>query len=178
MELLGFAFIVIFGTLGHFIFEWSGHRRWAGTFFAVNESTWEHIKLTIYPSFIWMVVELCVRGASWSIVVAQCAAMLVMMAAIPAIFYSYTAIAGRNFLIADIFCYVISVAAGMWVFSLVAPLSAGPALGIIAALVLAAIAVMYFRFSYHPPHCLLFRDPVSGHFGPQGHDCHSHFHQL
>lgn len=179
MELIGFFFITVFGCLGHFIFEWSGHRKWAGIFFAVNESTWEHIKLTIYPSFIWMFVEIAVRGCSTSLVVAQFASMLTMMLLVPGLFYGYTAITKKNWLITDIIVFLLAVAAGMVVFHRVADTPAMPGvLAVISAVGIALILVMYFRFSYHPPHNFLFRDPINNGFGPGGHDCHSHFHKI
>lgn len=179
MELTGFFFIAVFGCLGHFIFEWSGHRKWAGIFFAVNESTWEHIKLTIYPSFIWMFVEMAVRGCSPSLLVAQFASMVTMILLVPGIFYAYTAFTKRNWLIADIVVFLVAIAAGMKVFSLIADvpgITAVPAWISVAGMLL--ILAAYFRFSYHPPHCFLFRDPINKGFGPSGHECHSHFHNI
>ena len=179
MEIWGFAFILIFGTLGHFIFEWSGHRKWAGIFFAVNESTWEHIKLSIYPSFIWLIAEIAVRGFSHEIIIAQFASMVATMLLIPGLFYGYTAITKKNWLITDIICFVLSLAAGRWVF--VKVFEAAPTselLYFISVAGLISILNLYFRYSYDPPHNFLFRDPVSGGFGPTGHDCHPHFHNL
>jgi hypothetical protein len=177
MEILGCIFIIAFGSLGHFLFEWCGHRKAAGLFFAVNESTWEHIKLSIYPAFIWMIVEVAVRGFSENLVVAQAASMATMMLLIPGLFYGYTAITKKNWLIPDIMCFCVAVAIGMWVFHAImdaAPVSV--VLYVISIIWLVAVLVMYFRFSYNPPHNFLFRDPISGGFGPKGHDCHSHFH--
>lgn len=179
MEIIGALFIIIFGTLGHFIFEWSGHRKWAGIFFAVNESTWEHIKLTIYPSFIWLVVEGIAKGWSCNLLVAQAAGMVTMMALIPIIFYSYTAIVGRNFLIADIITFMVSICIGMWLYHAILVYGAVPsaALTAVSITVLAAIAFMYFTFTYKAPHNFLFKDPISGGFGPTGHDCDGDFHK-
>ena len=178
MEIIGSIFIIIIGALGHFIFEWSGHRKWAGIFFAVNESTWEHIKLSIYPSFLWMVAEILFYGWSRSLMVAQFCAMFTMMMLIPLLFYAYTAVIGRNYLLSDIAVFCISIAAGMWVFSLVRPLEVSGAAYTLSLAGLAGIAACYFTFSYHPFHNFLFRDPISGGFGPKGHGCHSDFHGL
>ena len=178
MEFLGAIFIIIFGTLGHFIFEWSGHRRWAGTFFAVNESTWEHIKLTVYPSLIWGVVEGCVRGFTPVLAVSLATSMAAMIVLIPALFYSYTAIVGRNFLITDILCFLVTVVAGMWLFHwLITSLTVVPATLLASSLILLGLIILaYFLFSYHPPRNFIFRDPITGDFGPQGHDCNADFH--
>lgn len=179
MELLGFFFIAVFGCLGHFIFEWSGHRKWAGIFFAVNESTWEHIKLTIYPSFLWMIAEIASRGFSTGLLVSQLASMLTMMLLVPGLFYGYTAITKKNWLIADITVFLVSIAVGMKVFQIIADNYAGSTVaGFLAVIGLLLILEMYFRFSYHPPHIFLFRDPLNSGYGPKGHDCNSHFHNI
>ena len=40
---------LILGTLLHFTYDWSGENKIVAIFSAVNESTWEHLKLTFYP---------------------------------------------------------------------------------------------------------------------------------
>ena len=37
--------VLISGVLLHFAYEWSGNNPLVGAFSAVNESTWEHLKL-------------------------------------------------------------------------------------------------------------------------------------
>lgn len=178
MEIIGAIFIAVFGCLGHFIFEWSGHRKWAGIFFATNESTWEHIKLTIYPSLIWGVVAGFVYGWTPLLALAQASAMLTMMILIPALFYAYTAIVGRNFLIADIACFMLSIAGGMWLYHAVIGSGAEIGAAWLAASVIVTVLIVlaYFTLTYNAPHNFLFRDPVTGGFGPLGHDCDADFH--
>jgi len=177
LEVIGCVFIITLGCLGHFIFEWSGHKKIAGLFFAVNESTWEHIKLTIYPSFLWLIPEAAVRGLDGTLLVSQFASMVTMILLVPGLFYGYTAITRKNWLISDIICFCVAVAAGMWVFDLIH--AAGPystSLVAVSLTGLCLIALAYFRFSYYPPRNFLFKDPVSGGFGPKGHDCDADFH--
>ena len=38
-------FVMILGTLLHFTFEWSRNSSFVASFSAVNESTWEQLKL-------------------------------------------------------------------------------------------------------------------------------------
>jgi len=180
MEIIGALFIIVFGTLGHFIFEWSGHCKWAGLFFAVNESTWEHIKLTIYPSLIWMAVCGCAYGWTPLLLLSQTVAMVTMIVLIPAIFYAYTAIIGKNFLIADIAVFIVSILAGMFVFGTLihSSMEVSALMNAISIAFLAVITLAYLTFSYNPPHLFLFKDPVTGGFGPTGHDCDADFHGI
>ena len=177
MTALGCIFIVVLGTLGHFLFEWCSHSHVAGLFFAVNESTWEHIKLTIYPTFLWAGVEIACGGLTAALPVAVAGGLVTTMLLVPGLFYGYTAVTRKNWLVPDIICFIIAVYCGMLVHERI--LGAGePCNGLVAVslAVLALILVLYFLFSYHPPHNFLFKDPVSGGYGPKGHDCHAHFH--
>lgn len=53
-----FLFISILGTLLHFTYEWSQNNAIVGLFSAVNESTWEHLKLLFFPMFFLTLFEL------------------------------------------------------------------------------------------------------------------------
>ena len=48
-EIVGFIATGLFGTLLHFVYEWTGGNRVIAVFSAVNESTWEHMKLLFIP---------------------------------------------------------------------------------------------------------------------------------
>lgn len=53
-----FLFISILGTLLHFTYEWSQNNAIVGLFSAVNESTWEHLKLLFFPMLFLTLFEL------------------------------------------------------------------------------------------------------------------------
>ncbi|MDD7025196.1 MAG: DUF6512 family protein, partial [Oscillospiraceae bacterium] len=48
----GILFVIITGTISHFVYEWSQNNFILGLFFPVNESTWEHMKLLFFPMLI------------------------------------------------------------------------------------------------------------------------------
>ncbi|MEI3340636.1 MAG: DUF6512 family protein [Eubacterium sp.] len=52
-----FFFIAVIGTLLHFTYEWTGKNLLVGLFSAVNESTWEHMKLLFMPAFFYFLFE-------------------------------------------------------------------------------------------------------------------------
>ena len=178
MEIACILFLTVVGTLGHFIFEWSGHRKWAGLFFAVNESTWEHIKLTIYPSALMALYFGLRYGFTPSLAMATAGLQVTEILLIPGLFYGYTAFTHKNWLITDIICFILTIIAGTKVFFALLGQPCCTALLVLSLAVIIAVQVAYFSFSYHPPHCFLFRDPISGGFGPKGHGCHSHFHNI
>ena len=59
---IAIIFISVIGTLLHFMYEWSGHNKVVSLFAAVNESTWEHIKIALTPTFIWTLYDGAVYG--------------------------------------------------------------------------------------------------------------------
>lgn len=59
-EIVGFIATGLFGTLLHFMYEWTGGNRVIAVFSAVNESTWEHMKLLFIPFLVFTVVDVIV----------------------------------------------------------------------------------------------------------------------
>ena len=64
-QLGGFLLTALAGTLLHFVYDWSGGSVWTAAFSAVNESTWEHMKLLFFPLFLSSVVQVCVLGKTY-----------------------------------------------------------------------------------------------------------------
>ena len=60
--LTGILFTVLLGSLLHFTYEWSGHLTAVSLFSAVNESTWEHLKLLFMPMFLYSAAETLFLG--------------------------------------------------------------------------------------------------------------------
>ncbi|HEY5248811.1 MAG TPA: DUF6512 family protein [Dermatophilaceae bacterium] len=54
----GGIFIVVAGTLAHFVYSWSGERRVVGRVSPVNESVWEYTKLVVVPVLLLGGMEL------------------------------------------------------------------------------------------------------------------------
>ena len=55
-EIISAIFMLVVGTLLHFTFGWSNNNPLIGTFSAVNESTWEHLKLLFFPMLISTII--------------------------------------------------------------------------------------------------------------------------
>ncbi len=56
-NIYAFLIIGILGTLGHFVYEWTGNNVLAGLIFPVNESIWEHLKLIFFPASVYFLAE-------------------------------------------------------------------------------------------------------------------------
>ena len=55
----------VMGTLFHFVYEFSGNNTFVGMFAAVNESTWEHLKLLLTPAFLVGIAEWFIYGKNY-----------------------------------------------------------------------------------------------------------------
>ena len=91
----GFLTVAVLGTLSHFVYEWSGSVL-AGAFCAVNESTWEHMKLLFFPTLLFTLTQLFWPGDRERCFPAvRAVSVTVGLAAIPTLFYTYIGVLGR-----------------------------------------------------------------------------------
>ena len=155
---VGALFTLILGTVGHFFYEWSGENKIAGIFFPVNESVWEHMKLTLLPTGIYLgAAAIKLRGGNYAL--SSFLALFIGAALIPLLFYSYTGIVGRSLLPVDIAIFVIAILAGYAFAYFAYNARKLPFLNAIAVIGIVAIAVCFFTFTLCPPDSILFKEP-------------------
>lgn len=147
------------GVLLHFAYEWSGGSQIVALFAAVNESTWEHLKLAFWPALLLTPVQRRLYGSrpGWTAAVAiRC---LLPSVLIVCGFYGYTALLGTHHVAADIGLFVISIFLGETGGHLMLerPLSLRIRAALLFALVAATLA--FSSFTYFPPANFLFKDP-------------------
>ena len=165
-ELVGFCWTVAAGTALHFLYKWSGSNLMVAAFSAVNESTWEHMKLLLMPFFLFSVTQfwfitqpnfLAVRGIS-----AWVGTLL-----IPVLFYTYTGILGKHVLWMDIAVFVL--AAGMMValdaFWLRRNCFSAGWQQLLGTVLLWGLVFLFVWFTYRTPELALFQDPITRGYG-------------
>lgn len=162
---ISIIFSLILGTILHFLYEWSGENAVVGAFSAVNESTWEHLKLLYYPMLISSVLGylffykkypnyICIRTIS----------MLFSMIFTVIFFYTYTGILGRNIAFVDISSFFISVLISEYITNTLAKFNF-KCNKKIAIIVLFSLFIFFAIFTFNPPNIGLFEDPLTGTFG-------------
>lgn len=160
----GCLFVAVFGTLAHFIYEWSGYSVWAGLFTPVSESTWEHMKLLFFPMLLFGIFSYCKLHREFpSILYAFPIGILLGELLIPVLFYTYTGIVGRHYLIPDVLTFYISVIlAFLTVYLLgkknrerILP-SKYKIIGIVSSLFTLTLALCFWYFTFNPPSIGLF----------------------
>lgn len=167
-ELAGFLFTGAAGTALHFVYDWSGHSPAAAVVSAVNESTWEHMKLLFVPLFLFSVAQLCVQGRYYPhFLWTRALSALAGLALIPVLFYTYTGVLGFHAVWADIAVFFLADGGA---FALDGWLLRRGRQGALWRQV-AGLAVLWglmFCFvwcTFRPPHIALWRDPATGLYG-------------
>ena len=160
------------GSLLHFVYDWSGHRRFAALVGAVNESYWEHVKIAVWPVAVAQVVLLAAGGWRYlGFVPAMTIALYSIPIAMIGLVFLYKSIAKRNILWLDIAMFALVIATAQAIFVLVlTELSASAATIVISAAFLAGLVASFLRFTVRPPaEPDVFVDPRSGKYGLRGH---------
>ena len=167
-EIIGIVFIVFLGSFMHFTYELSGNNAIVGAFSAVNESTWEHLKLAVFPALLFMLLELKFMPRPKNFFCAKDTSIWLMPLLIILFFYAYTAVIPDNFVM-DIGIFILAVVIGQIVGYKM--MTSGKdyekfAKASIASLVL--LALLFVLFTYYPPQIFLLQDPISGGYGIVG----------
>lgn len=170
IELVGFFFILILGTLSHFFYEWSGHKKILALFFAVNESTWEHIKLALGPTFLWMLIEIPFLELNNNFLLSKLVCLSTVIIFIPVFYYTYRAIFKRNIFFLNILEFIIAIALGQTLSYIVYNSTiVSPVICYMSFILLITILITYLTCTYYPPKNFLFQDPINKKYGIDAH---------
>ncbi|MFW9865062.1 MAG: DUF6512 family protein [Candidatus Thorarchaeota archaeon] len=166
-EILGAAFIIILGSLFHFVFEWTGYWEPIGGFFPVNESVWEHLKLPYWPLVIFSLIEYrIVSDESKNFIMSKAAASILSITTIIVVFYSYTALLRIELLIVDILSFIFGVVLGQYVsYKILTAKKFDNWIIIFSWIIIIAFGTIFVLFTYFPPQIPIFQDPESGLYG-------------
>lgn len=162
--------ISLVGTLAHFMYDISRHNKFIGLFTAVNESTWEHIKIALTPILLWGLVDGFIYGQNPNYFPAKLVSLLVPIVLMPCIFYGYTAISRKPILIIDILSFYVVIFLSQWLFSTIVALPELPF--IVEYLTSAGVFVVFGAYSVltlMPLKLFIFKDPISRRYGFRAH---------
>ena len=167
LQILGFVFSVVVGTFLHFLYVWSGEKTVFAPISAVNESTFEHMKILFFPLFVFAIIEFFFVGKDhnnyWCI---KLGGILIGTILIPVLFYTYTGVFGMSIDLINISIFFISSAVAFIVETIL--FKSGREicfLPILAFVFLCAIATLFIIFTFAPPHIPIFKDPITREYG-------------
>jgi hypothetical protein len=166
-EIIGVFVIVMLGSFFHFAYELSGYNLVVGAFSAVHESVWEHLKLALFPSLTFALVEfLRLKSEVNNFWLAKTVSVYFMIAFIPIIFYTYTSFTGESIFAVDFSSFVVTVILGQIISLKLLTRHKFPMwmnwLGIV---LLFALVVVFAVFTFIPPHLGIFQDSETGGYG-------------
>lgn len=167
-QLGGFLFVCAAGTALHFLYQWSGESVAAAPFAAVNESVWEHMKLLFWPMQLWAGAERAVLGGySRGFWPAKALGILLGLALIPALYYTYTGALGVSVMWVDIAIFFVAAAAAFLAETrmLARDWRCRGGARASALVLLLLLSAAFVLCTFVPPRVPLFRDPVTGFYG-------------
>lgn len=163
-ELTGIIVISLLGSALHFLFELSGEWLPVGVIAAVNESVFEHLKLTFWPTVLYGASTYKIlKNHTRNFIVAKAAATYVMPLTIIVLFYAYTTPTGWENVAIDITIFIVAVAVGQLTSYKILTLQRLPQwLKWLSLALLVILAVIYGLFTFYPPQVDFFRDSTTG----------------
>lgn len=157
--LLSTLAVVTLGSLLHFAWTWSGRSTVVAVFAAVNESTWEHLKLAFWPALVVGLVQRFRYRNPPGWLPATALRTLVPPLLIIGLFYGYTAVLNRHHLVFDLATFVFAVLGGEVAGHAVMERATPAGARIVAALIVLASMAAFGALSFAAPDFFLFEVP-------------------
>ncbi|MDE6909387.1 MAG: hypothetical protein K2P44_02795 [Lachnospiraceae bacterium] len=157
----GILFVLITGSLAHFLYDWSGNNLIIGLFSPVSESIWEHMKLIFFPMAVYSCfMFFSCRNTYPCIASSLCLGNLTGTLLIPVFFYAYSTILGRDVFILDIITFFLSTLIAFYiVYKYTLPRLQRKYAIIIYGLT-AVMLLCFLLFTYQPPSLPIFANPA------------------
>ena len=161
-------FELILGTILHFTYKWSGNNIIVASFSAVNESTWEHLKLAFFPMLIFSIIEgFFIYKEVNNYLESKTISIVNAMFIITVIFYTYIGILGYNKAIINILIFLIAIIISeLLVYKLFNIKNESTILTKVLSIISIIVLLSYFIiFTYKTPKINYFRDPITKTYG-------------
>lgn len=159
-QILSAVFTIILGTILHFTYQWSNQNAFVGIFSAVNESTWEHLKLLFFPMLITIIIGYFYIGKDIpNFLCAKTIGIIVAISFTITFFYTYTGILGTNFAVLNILIFIFSAILGEYAAYrfMISNFSCNH---IIAIITLIILFLCFVIFTFFTPKIGLFKNPI------------------
>lgn len=166
--IIGTLFTIIAGTFLHFAYDLSGNSDFVAIFSAVNESTWEHLKLLFFPVMLFAVAEYFIYGKNfsnfWS---SKLISLLLGMLSIVVVFYTYTGVFNGSNSILNIALFITSTIFTYWLNCKFLENGSFDSAFLNKISVIAAVIlfVMFWVYTFNTPMLNIFKDPVTNGYG-------------
>ena len=163
--LAGLTFTAVMGTILHFLYGWTDSIAFA-PFSAVNESTWEHMKIIFFPTLIFACVQWAFfreeyPGFWWIKLIG----IAVGVVGIPVLFYTYNGVFGKSPDWLNVLFFFIAAAGAYAIEWRLLKKDFYRPYSFIAVVLLCVVAILFVIFTFYPPRLPLFQDPITERYG-------------
>ncbi len=163
----GYVFTVFIGTLLHFLYGWTGNSPSVAPFSAVNESTWEHMKILFFPALLFAIIQSRYWRKDyenfWCI---KAVGVLTATLLVPVLFYTYNGAFGSSPDWVNIAIFFLAAALGFLLEARLLKKGSRPCkLTKAAVLLLILVSLSFVAFTFLPPKIPLFQDPITKSYG-------------
>lgn len=159
--IISIIFTIIVGTLLHFVYEWSNNNIVAGIFGAINESTWEHLKLLFYPMILMAILGYFIIGKRtenyWF---AKAIGILTAMIFTITFFYTYSGVIGTNIHWLNIATFIMAVILGQYITYRLLIFRKQYNAELVSIFFLIILFLSFILYTINPPLIGLFRNPI------------------
>lgn len=165
-QIVSVVWVIVVGSLLHFVFEWSGNSPIVGAFSAVNESVWEHLKLGYWSMIFFCFIEYpFIKKYTSNYFFAKAIGIFAMNLFIVLFFYSYTALTGKPILFLDIVSYIVgAIIYGIISYKIMIK-NYGRNINVFGFVLLLVFGVLFVLFTFYPPKLPIFKDSQTGNCG-------------
>ena len=176
-EFGNFAAAAMLGTLLHFLYDLTNQSVLTAPFSAVNESTFEHMKILFFPLFIYSLIQSRFFRDIKNYWCIKLYGILTGLFLIPVLFYTYNGAIGKSPDFVNIGIFFVAAAAVSLLESYLMKRRLGSAdetlkkesvlcrYPILPFLLICFLAILFILFTFAPPEIPLFKDPLSGTYG-------------
>ncbi|MDE6601265.1 MAG: hypothetical protein K2K90_03700 [Lachnospiraceae bacterium] len=166
----GILFVLVTGTLSHFLYDWSGHNPIVGLFTPVNESIWEHMKLLFFPMLLYSIIMICKCKRQYShIASALFFGIITGTLLIPLFYYAYTHFLGKNYLVLDISIFILSIVISFWLTYRLTLSNKLESYTLGLGISVCILSLCFMLFTCHAPNTAIFQDPTADNCSPDSH---------
>ena len=162
----GATFIAVLSTVLHFLFQWTDLIIFA-PISAVNESTWEHMKLIFIPSLIFAFIQSFFAKNDYPCFwLVKLIGVLLGTLLIPVLFYTLSGAFGPLLDVINIAIFFVAVIAACFVeYVIFDKIYCKYKLKWFYISVLLVVFILFAIFAFYPPQIPLFLDPITYGYG-------------
>lgn len=157
----GFAFVSLLGSILHFVYSWTNESVLVAPFSAINESTWEHMKLIYFPMLIYALIQSRFFKDSNNFWCVKLIGILTGLTLIPVLFYTFNGVFGKTPDFVNIAIFFIAAAVTFIIENyLFKSESFQCSYNKFAFFIIILIGALFVIFTFIPPEIPLFKDPT------------------